>query len=331
MSRNTSLLLPLTVLVAASAGYGLRVYAENVPVDTPLFYAGTLEEDGKLVDGTRSLTLSIWDREMEGTMVCSSTTEKLPVTAGRFRMALSDACVAELRGGAKSADVYVAISFKDEGGVPHDVPGRTKIGAVPFALKAESASTASGALAGQVVPAGMIAMFAGACPAGWAEYQALRGRVPRGEPMGNAGALDMGGSDDAVVVSHVHTGSAAGGDHEHSATTGGQSQTHNHGGSTGGSTAWNSCRVFSHGGPSEVFEPSVYSSTHIGDNCSYRDKTLHSHPFVTDVASADHTHDVTLGGGAHAHALTTAEPAGSVGRAGQNMQAYREVLFCIKQ
>lgn len=71
------------------------------------------------------------------------------------------------------------------------------------------------------VPSGMIAMFAGACPAGWSEYTSMRGRVPRGEPTGDTGSLNQGGSDDAIVVSHNHSGSVSGntnnsGNHTHS-------------------------------------------------------------------------------------------------------------------
>jgi len=75
-------------------------------------------------------------------------------------------------------------------------------------------------------PTGMIAMFAGLCPSGWSEYTAMRGRVPRGEPTGNTGSLDQGGSDDAIVVSHSHSGSVEGntssnGNHSHSYTDSG--------------------------------------------------------------------------------------------------------------
>lgn len=75
----------------------------------------------------------------------------------------------------------------------------------------------------QLVPSGMIAMFAGACPTDWSPYAAMNGRVPRGEPTGNPASLDVGGSDDAIVASHQHgsTGlsiNPAGG-HGHAATS----------------------------------------------------------------------------------------------------------------
>lgn len=331
MKHKTSLLLPAVIAVAASAGYGLRVFAENVPAQTPLFYAGTLEENGKLVDGMRTVTLSAWDKESDGKLICQSVTENLTVSAGHFRMALSDACVGELRAANKPADVWIALSFKDAGGTPHDIPGRSKVGAVPFALKSGSAESASGPLLAQVVPPGMIAMFAGACPAGWAEYQALRGRVPRGEPMGNAGALDIGGNDDAVVVSHTHAASAGGGDHKHSGSTGSESAKHAHTGTTDSNFAWDSCNIFDSGGTASAFEPAVFTSHYIGGSCAYRDKTAHVHSITTAPNSADHSHAFEASGGAHTHAFTTADATGAVAKTGQNMQAFREVIFCIKQ
>lgn len=332
MRNKSALVLPTAIALALSAGYGLRVYAENVPNTTPLFYAGTLEEGGKLVDGMRTVTLTVWDKDTDGKQVCQSVTENLLVSAGHFRMAVSDACVGELRAANKPADVWIALSFKDERGTPHDIPGRTKIGAVPFALKAESASAASGALAAQLVPAGMISMFAGACPGGWAEYTALRGRVPRGEPVGNPAALDMGGSDDAVVVSHTHGGTTAASEHTHSGTTTGESQSHVHNGTTEGNFAWPNCDIFDgSGGPGDQFAPAVFTTRYVGGNCSYRDKTGHAHNFATSPASQAHTHDFTAAGGAHSHAFTTADATGAVAKAGQNMQAFREVIFCIKQ
>jgi hypothetical protein len=323
----------LIVAIVLALCVGWRVLAENVPKTTPLFYAGVLEENGQLVDGERSITLTAWDRETDGNVLCTSTTDKLAVSAGNFRVALSEACVLELRGADKPADVWFSVTFKDAGGTPHDIPGRTKVGAVPFALKSEraaSAEAASGALLGQLVPTGMIAMFAGACPGGWSEYAALRGRVPRGEPAGNAGSLDMGGSDDAVVVSHTHAGMTGGGAHKHAGTTAAQNQKHTHSGTTGGNYAWNSCDIYDSGGDTSAWQPGVWSAHYIGGNCAYRDKTLHVHGFDTGTESADHAHAFSVEGGEHAHSFTTGDASGAAKKDGANMQAFKEVIFCVK-
>lgn len=63
---------------------------------------------------------------------------------------------------------------------------------------------------GTDVPSGAIMMFVAACPSGWSEYTAMRGRFARGEDSGDAGSLDQGGSDDEIVVSHTHHTVAAG-------------------------------------------------------------------------------------------------------------------------
>ncbi len=324
--------MTLAIVCALSAGWGLRVLAENVPKQTPLFYAGVLEENGVLVEGERAVTLTAWSAEADGEPICTSTTEKLKVSAGHFRMAVSDACVAKLRDVGTSADVWIAVSFRDGSGTPHDIPGRSKVGAVPFALRASSADTATGPLLGQVVPTGMIAMFAGACPAGWVEYMPLRGRVPRGEPAGNAASLDQGGNDDAVVVSHVHSGSTGGGAHMHEGATGIQNQKHTHSGTTNGQYAWPNCDIFDgSGGDANQFAPAVFTTRYIGGNCGYREKTAHSHEFGTGADSVDHAHSLRVSGGDHTHTFMTADAAGAVAKTGANMQAFGEVMFCVKQ
>lgn len=332
MKRTATLSRPLLLAAALSAGFGLRVLAENVPAQTPLFYAGVLEENGQLVDGERSVTLTAWSAERDGDTVCTSESDALEVRAGHFRMALSDACVLALRDPARSADVWIAVSFKDAGGTPHDIPGRSKVGAVPFALRAASADAATGPLLAQLVPTGMIAMFAGTCPVGWAEYLPLRGRVPRGEPDGNAAALDQGGSDDAVVVSHVHPGSAGGGAHAHDGTTAAQNQKHTHSGSTAGNFAWNNCDIYDGaGGPGSQWQPAVFTTQYIGGNCAYRDKTFHAHAFETGTDSVDHQHAFHAEGGGHSHDFKTNDALGAVSGRGANMQAFGEVMFCVKQ
>jgi hypothetical protein len=141
-----------TVLVVGlvAGGYSLgRVMAGGAPTMQPLFYAGTLEEGGTLPTGPRTITLALHDAPEAGRQLCTSSTEKVPVEVGRFRLELSPECVAAL---AATPDAWMALSFKDASGIPHDLPGRTKVGAVPYALEANhalaanQASAAAGAL-----------------------------------------------------------------------------------------------------------------------------------------------------------------------------------------
>ena len=130
---------------ALLAGYGLRVLAEGAPTRKPLFYAGTLEANGKPANGPHTISLVLFDADTGGAQLCLSETPNAPVENGRFRVEVSAACVAELKA---QPDVWVALKFTGPDGVPHELPVRTKIGAVPFALEAQhavAASVASGA------------------------------------------------------------------------------------------------------------------------------------------------------------------------------------------
>jgi hypothetical protein len=165
----------------------------------------------------------------------------------------------------------------------------------------------------------------------WAAFGA--GRVPVGfnasDPLFDT-AEETGGSKDAIVVSHAHTGTtgnqsndhAHGGttglqsnDHVHgfSATTSGQSANHTHSGTTAGAgahehsvyhieggTATSSLGVHAFGGNRVDNSGTIAKTTGIGD---------HAHNFSTGGVSSDHSHSVsgTTGGisANHNHAFTT--------------------------
>ncbi|MEK7544078.1 MAG: hypothetical protein AAB557_04370 [Patescibacteria group bacterium] len=84
-----------------------------------------------------------------------------------------------------------------------------------------AAGTTIGGVAPGAETAGQIAFFAAACPTGWTEYTALRGRVPVGTPLSgtNAGTV---GTALTNLENRTHT-------HSFSATTGGPSSTNNPG------------------------------------------------------------------------------------------------------
>lgn len=163
-------------------------------------------------------------------------------------------------------------------------------------------------LADRIIPPGMIAMFASACPTGWSEYTALRGRFPRGEAAGSATSLDAGGTDDAVVVAHGHSVSGTAADagahsHTYSATTGDQSQSHNHGiNLTSSVTSGAHSHGFSAttGGQSADHTHGVSGSTANGGV----DHT-HGYSGSTSSAGADHSHGFsTNNAGSHGHGVS---------------------------
>lgn len=88
----------------------------------------------------------------------------------------------------------------------------------------------------RLVPTGNVAItfFVDACPSGWSEYTALRGRYPVGVPSGGTILATVGtamsNSEDRAVGQHTHTfsGSALG-THNHSGSFSGSALgTHNH-------------------------------------------------------------------------------------------------------
>jgi hypothetical protein len=116
----------------------VRVLAEGAPSEQPLFYSGVLEADGQLASGEHTITLELFDAQSGGTELCSIE-RSADVEAGRFRIDASE-CADAMR---ESPDVWVAVSFRGEDGVERTISGRSKVGAVPYALEADHAKTAA--------------------------------------------------------------------------------------------------------------------------------------------------------------------------------------------
>lgn len=95
--------------LAFSLGY--RARAGGAPTTQPLFYAGTLEDDGQLPTDTYDITLKLFDMPTGGTELCSQTVADTPVEAGRFRIDASN-CADTVK---DHPDVYVELSFVDRG------------------------------------------------------------------------------------------------------------------------------------------------------------------------------------------------------------------------
>ncbi len=143
--RNGAVIALLTCALGLVGGYRLRVLAEGAPEQSPLFYSGTLEQDGAAVNGDYTVTLTLYDAATGGGALCE-VESAAEVENGRFRIDAS--------GGADDLraepDAWAAVTFEGSDGVARAIEGRIKIGAVPFALEADhavNASNASGALA----------------------------------------------------------------------------------------------------------------------------------------------------------------------------------------
>ena len=110
----------------------------------------------------------------------------------------------------------------------------------------------------------------------------------------NYGVNATGGSKDAVVISHNHTGttSTESQSHTHSGTTSTESRSHTHSGTTGDNSVGHT-----HGGST-----GTQSANH-NHGGSANSAGSHGHPAGTGTANAPHSHPVSIGsgGGSHSH------------------------------
>jgi hypothetical protein len=136
MKRLPTLLALAAIGLAGLAGFGLRtVLASGIPDMSPLYYAGTLTENGQVVSGQRAITINLWADGTTGTTpLCQTVASAAQVTNGRFRIALATPCKAALN---QNNNAWVEVI---EGAT---TLGRSKIGAVPYAVEADHATDAT--------------------------------------------------------------------------------------------------------------------------------------------------------------------------------------------
>jgi hypothetical protein len=177
--RNGAVVLGAAGLVVVGYVAGVRA---AIPSDAnALTYSGVLEENGTLVDGTRAVSVSIFDDPTtgQGNLLCGPVNDpSTPVAAGRFAIPLPAACAAALRA---NATAFVEV---DVAGVP--VGNRTAIGAVPFSIEAGHAALADVATDVASLPSGAVMAFdLAACPTGWSDFSAASGRAIVGDGQGS--------------------------------------------------------------------------------------------------------------------------------------------------
>lgn len=154
----------LTVGVCVIGYNQTRARADGIPAARPLTYAGSLEEGGAPVTGTRNLRLTIWDDATSTDSVhtrCITSAPGATVTDGRFQVVLDAACVGVVR---STPDLWLEIEVN--GGSL----GRTKLSAVPFAVEAGRANELTPNASNALIPTGTIVAFGGRpdrVPAGW--------------------------------------------------------------------------------------------------------------------------------------------------------------------
>jgi hypothetical protein len=135
MNARLTMVSLATMAAGAVLGYGFRVRADGIPDANPLYYAGTLTENGQLVNGQRALTVNVWaDGTSPGAPVCQTVASTAQVSNGRFRVALAASCKSALN---KNNNAWVEVI---DGATSL---GRAKIGAVPYAVEADHATSAT--------------------------------------------------------------------------------------------------------------------------------------------------------------------------------------------
>jgi len=198
------------VVLAAGVGYTLHAArASGIPATGALVYTGILTDAmGAPLTSPQNVGVAIYDAQSAGTKVCERASQSTTLDpAGRFQIAMPDACAAAVGG---NSDLWVEVSLA---GAPL---GRSKTGAVPYAIEANNATRLQGLTPSQLSPpAGMIAMFAGSCPAGWSPCDGSGGTPNLVDNYVKAGAAFAAS---AGSNSHTHTVSgqtSAAGGHYH--------------------------------------------------------------------------------------------------------------------
>jgi len=112
----------------------VRANAAGVPDMKALTYNGYIETpDGKPVTAKVNIFVNIYDAATDGTKVCEQTVMDLTPVSGRFQVELPEACTVAVKA---NPNLWI------EAVVNGSALGRTKLGAVPYALEAGHATSA---------------------------------------------------------------------------------------------------------------------------------------------------------------------------------------------
>lgn len=135
--RRAGLLLGGMVLASGATLLAVRANAAGIPTANALTYTGYIETpDGKPVTTAVNLTVNVWNMATAGAKVCEVAVENVTPVSGRFQVALPDACATAAKA---SPNLWLELL------VDGSSLGRTKIGAVPYALEAGHATNADSA------------------------------------------------------------------------------------------------------------------------------------------------------------------------------------------
>ena len=135
----TSAAAGFVAVAVVSAYFVGRARAAGIPTTAPLTYSGILTDtNGTPLTGSKNLQVQIWDAATAGNIVCTTPSSAQALVGGSFSVVLPAAC---LTGVHNTGELWSEV-LVDGASV-----GRSKLGAVPYAVEADTASNAAGTLA----------------------------------------------------------------------------------------------------------------------------------------------------------------------------------------
>jgi hypothetical protein len=122
-------------LVAAGAVlWAVGARASGIPAANALTYTGYLETpEGEPLSAEVNVSVALWSAASAGSKACEVAAEKLTPVSGRFQITLPEACTAAVKA---QPDLWLETT------VDGAALGRTKLGAVPYAIEAAHATRA---------------------------------------------------------------------------------------------------------------------------------------------------------------------------------------------
>ena len=143
MNNRQTTWVAIATLTAAALGFaGARALANGAPQLSPLTYGGVLtDKDGKPYPTAQEVVLKFYDKVDATAAKCTAPTTQAEAGTGRFSVVLPGECAQAVR---DTPDLW---SEATVGGGKTVLP-RVHVGAVPYALEADSAKVAAGATGG---------------------------------------------------------------------------------------------------------------------------------------------------------------------------------------
>lgn len=138
MNKGIAGALSLVLAAGVVAGYSIqRARAAGIPSMQPMTYSGVLTNDaGTPLTGPKNIQISVYNMATAGTLLCTVGPSAIALSNGGFQIPLPDTCTSAIHA---NPDAWIEV-FVDGASL-----GRTKLGAVPYALEADHARAADSA------------------------------------------------------------------------------------------------------------------------------------------------------------------------------------------